>query len=53
MRRIIWCLRINSIISRIPVRLISTWECQGHIYQRAVPAVGHWHWKLVSMILTL
>ena len=40
MRRIFGCLRINTIISRIPVRIISMRERQGHIYQRAVPAVG-------------
>jgi len=41
MRRIFGCLRINSIISRIWVRIIriSTRERQGHIYQHAMPAV--------------
>ena len=40
MRRIFGCLRINLIIPRIPVRIISTRERQGHIYQHAVPEVG-------------
>jgi len=26
MRLIFWCMRINSIILRIPVRIISTWD---------------------------
>jgi len=39
MRRIFGCLRINSIIPRIPLRINCTRERQGHIYQHAVPTV--------------